>query len=153
MMETVIDKGRGGDFPQLDGYDEKMATVCQALGIEPESWQVRGRTLEGVPFWARLTAEDLCWAFVDRIEDKRSHLIFARYPEPTDAWALEAIKAAAEQGMPCEIRCDSGTWLFRFWSKTWGWLSGLPGAELGAVVCAGLSYALACEALTGRSAR
>lgn len=112
-----IDEGTVGDFPQLDGYDEKMATACQALGIEPESWQVGGRTFEGVPFWALLTAEDLCWAFVDRIEGKRSHLIFARYPEPTDAWALEAIRAAQGQGFEVQLRA----WALEQWWSVQVW--------------------------------
>lgn len=172
-METVIDDSRLGDSPPLKDYGDEMAAVCQALGIKPKAWQAGGRTLAGAPFWTVQKTESDCRAFVDSqggrfvgesgfrrrasepwFEDqRRSHLIFAQYPEPSDAWALEAIKAAAEQGIPCEIRCDSGTWLFRFWSKAWGWLSGLPGEDLGVVVCSGLSHAMACEALTVPSAR
>jgi hypothetical protein len=160
-LETaVIDEGRVGDFPQLDGYDDEMAAVCQALGIEPESWQVGGRTLEGAPFWALLTAEALCWAFVDRIEGKRSHLIFARYPEPTDAWALEAIRAAEVVGIRVEV-----TRVARTWGVMCYWLGDAASVwadpNLGEAVVAVLSVALkfvsepggVLEAPTGPSAR
>jgi len=146
-METAIDDGRIGDSPLLKDYGEKMATVCQALGIEPDAWQAAGRTREGRFFWTVQETEADCRSFVDRVDDKLSHLIFGQYPELSDAWALEAIRAAADCGVPCELRYDSGIWLFRFWSTTWGWLTGLPGSELGAVVCSGLSHAIASGVL------
>lgn len=156
-METVIDEGRLGDWPPLEDYGEKMATVCQALGIEPKGWQAGGRTLEGVPFWTVQETEEKCRFFVDsqRVgvvgKDQRySHLIFARYPEPTDAWALEAIKVAEVIGIRVELSRRSGLWQIACW-QAGRHLGASFGKSLGRLVVSVLSVAL--KSLTGPSAR
>jgi len=131
----------GGRFQLTKDYGDKVAMVCQALGIAPKAWQCGGRTLEGVPFWTVRKTEEECRSFVDQIKDKLSHLVFALYPEPTDSWALEVMAAAYDKGVRVEVSIAAMSWfvLCHWEGKPAGMGSG---HELGPAMAEALAVAL-----------